>query len=182
MLPEVQIAGTVSLLEEKVAVQRSGSTVSSTAALAENENASSQFIRPCRTSIAPQVGVLYIGHRMNEISKRPIPAEWAAHDPITRMLKRAAELGHTDPALSLVCEASTTATNRGSRLLTGTARWGSLRDWAGVPGFRFHDLHHRGCAPSATRMPDSRRRCETALLGPSDRYRPPVVVLMVDVG
>ena len=40
-------------------------------------------------------GVLYVGHSKNETSKRRISLNGAARDAITRMLKRADELGQT---------------------------------------------------------------------------------------
>jgi hypothetical protein len=48
-------------------------------------------------------GVLYVSHSKNETSKRPIPLNKAARDAIERMLKRADELGHTDPTHYLWC-------------------------------------------------------------------------------
>jgi hypothetical protein len=42
-------------------------------------------------------GVLYVGHSKNETSKRKLPLNGAAGDAITRMLKRADELGHKEP-------------------------------------------------------------------------------------
>jgi hypothetical protein len=48
-------------------------------------------------------GVLYVGHSKNETSKRKIPLNGAARDAITRMLKRADELSHTDAEHYLWC-------------------------------------------------------------------------------
>jgi hypothetical protein len=48
-------------------------------------------------------GVLYVGHSKNETSKRKIPLNGAARDAITRMLKRADELGHTEAEHYLWC-------------------------------------------------------------------------------
>jgi hypothetical protein len=48
-------------------------------------------------------GVLYVGHSKNETSKRRIPLNDAARDAITRMLKRADELAHTEPEHYLWC-------------------------------------------------------------------------------
>jgi hypothetical protein len=48
-------------------------------------------------------GVLYVGHSKNETSKRKIPLNGAARDAITRMLKRADEIAHTDPEHYLWC-------------------------------------------------------------------------------
>ena len=48
-------------------------------------------------------GVLYVGHSKNETSKRKIPLNGAAREAITRMLKRAEELGHTGAEHYLWC-------------------------------------------------------------------------------
>jgi hypothetical protein len=48
-------------------------------------------------------GVLYVGHSKNETSKRKVPLNGAARDAITRMLKRADELSHTDAEHYLWC-------------------------------------------------------------------------------
>jgi integrase len=48
-------------------------------------------------------GVLYVGHSKNETSKRQIPLNGAARDAITRRLKSADELGHTEAEHCLWC-------------------------------------------------------------------------------
>jgi hypothetical protein len=47
----------------------------------------------CDLESATGKGVLYVGHSKNETSKRKLPPNGAARDAITRMLKRADELG-----------------------------------------------------------------------------------------
>src|ERR1700682_4929600 len=42
-------------------------------------------------------GVLYVSHSKNETSKRPIPLNQAARGALEKMVKRADDLGHTDP-------------------------------------------------------------------------------------
>jgi integrase len=87
-------------------------------------------------------GVLYVGHSKNETSKRRIPLNGAARDAITRMLKRADELGHTDAEHYLWCanqHHNYDPTKPGKKW---DVAWRSLRKAAGLPGFRFHDLRH----------------------------------------
>jgi hypothetical protein len=86
-------------------------------------------------------GVLYVGHSKNETSKRKIPLNGAARDAITRMLERADELGTRTRSIISGSRASTTTTTRPSRRRSGMAPGGRLRDAAGLPGFRFHELH-----------------------------------------
>ena len=88
-------------------------------------------------------GVLYVSRSKNETSKRPIPLNQAARDAVERMLKRADDLGHTDPdALCLVREPAPQVRPDEARAASGTAPGASLRKAAGLPGFRFHDLRH----------------------------------------
>ena len=67
-------------------------------------------------------GVLYIGHSKNETSQRKIPLNEAARDAITRVLKRADDLGHTALNTTSGARASTTTTIRRSRPRSGTGR------------------------------------------------------------
>ena len=48
-------------------------------------------------------GVLYVTRSKNETSKRPIPLNQAAREAVERMLKRADDLGHTDPEHYVWC-------------------------------------------------------------------------------
>lgn len=87
-------------------------------------------------------GVLYVGHSKNETSKRKIPLNDAARDCISRMLKRADELGHTDPEHYLWCASQHHHYDPTEPAKKWDGAWHSLRDAAGLPGFRFHDLRH----------------------------------------
>jgi integrase len=87
-------------------------------------------------------GVLYVGHSKNETSKRKIPLNGAARDAITRMLKRSDELGHMDPEHYLWCASQHHHYDPNKPAKRWDAAWGALRDAAGLPGFRFHDLRH----------------------------------------
>ena len=86
--------------------------------------------------------MLYVGHSKNETSKRRFPLNGAARDAITRILKRADELGHRDAEHYLWCanqHHNYDPTKPGKKW--DVARR-SLRKAAGLPGFRFHDLRH----------------------------------------
>jgi integrase len=75
-------------------------------------------------------------------SKRKIPLNDAARDAITRMLKRADELGHTEAEHYLWCVSQHQHHDPTKPAKKWDGAWQSLRDGAGLPGFRFHDLRH----------------------------------------
>ena len=87
-------------------------------------------------------GVIYVGHSKNENSKRKIPLNSAAREAVARMLKRADELGHTDPEHYLWCASQHLKYRPAEPAKQWTGAWHSLRDAAGLKGFRFHDLRH----------------------------------------
>jgi len=65
-----------------------------------------------------------------------------ARDAIMRMLKRADELGHTDQEHYLWCESQHHHYDPTKPAKKWDGAWRSLRNAAGLPGFRFHDLRH----------------------------------------
>ena len=87
-------------------------------------------------------GVLYVSHSKNETSKRPIPLNQAARDAVERMLKRADDLGHTDPTHYLWCASQHHKFDPTKPARKWDTAWRALRKAAGLPGFRFHDLRH----------------------------------------
>ena len=87
-------------------------------------------------------GVLYVTHSKNETSKRPIPLNQAAREALERMLKRADDLGHTDPNHYLWCANQHHKFDPTKPALKWDTAWRALRGAAGLPGFRFHDLRH----------------------------------------
>jgi integrase len=87
-------------------------------------------------------GVLYVGHSKNETSKRKIPLNTDARDAVTRMLKRADDLGHTDPAHYLWCASQHHKFDPKRPARKWDTAWRALVKAAGLPGFRFHDLRH----------------------------------------
>ena len=87
-------------------------------------------------------GVLYVGHSKNESSQRQLPLNGAARDALARMLRRADELGHTDPDHYLWCASPHFKYDPTKPAKKWRSAWHSLRDAAGLPGLRFHDLRH----------------------------------------
>jgi integrase len=87
-------------------------------------------------------GVLYVTRSKNETSKRPIPLNQAAREAVERMLKRADALGHTDPDHYVWCASQHHNFDPTKPASKWDTAWHALRDAAGLPGFRFHDLRH----------------------------------------
>ena len=58
------------------------------------------------------------------------------------MLKRADELGHTEAEHYLWCASQHLHHDPTKPAKKWDGAWRSLRDGAGLPGFRFHDLRH----------------------------------------
>lgn len=87
-------------------------------------------------------GVLYVTRSKNETSKRPIPLNQAASEAVERMLKRADALGHADPDHYVWCASQYHNFDPTKPASKWDTAWHALRDAAGLPGFRFHDLRH----------------------------------------
>ena len=87
-------------------------------------------------------GVLYVTRSKNETSKRPIPLNQAARGAVERMLKRADDLGHTDPEHYVWCASQHHKYDPWKPASKWDGAWRSLRKAARLPGFRFHDLRH----------------------------------------
>jgi integrase len=96
----------------------------------------------CGTSRALRVRACSTSHSKNETSKRKMPLNGAARGAITRMFKRADELGHNDPEHYLWCASQHYDYEPTKPAKKWDGAWRSLRDAAGLPGFRFHDLRH----------------------------------------
>jgi integrase len=87
-------------------------------------------------------GVIYVDHSKNETSKRLIPLNSEARGAVERMLRRADQLGHTDSGHYLWCASQHHTYDPMKPAKKWDGAWHSLRDAAGLPGFRFHDLRH----------------------------------------
>ncbi len=87
-------------------------------------------------------GVLYVTRSKNETSKRPLPLNKSAREAVERMLKRADTLGHTSPDHYLWCASQHHKFDPTKPARKWDTAWHALRDAAGLPGFRFHDLRH----------------------------------------
>src|SRR3954467_1729723 len=80
-------------------------------------------------------GVLYVTHSKNETSKRPIPLNQAAREALENMLKRADDLGHTDPNHYLWCANQHHKFDPTKPARQWDTAWRALRGAAGLPGF-----------------------------------------------
>jgi integrase len=87
-------------------------------------------------------GVLYVTKSKNQTSKRVLPLNNAARTAVERMLKRADDLGQTDPNHYLWCSNQHHKLDPTKPASKWDTAWHALRDAAGLPGFRFHDLRH----------------------------------------
>jgi integrase len=79
-------------------------------------------------------GVIYVGRSKNETSKRLIPLNSEARSAVERMLKRADDLGHTDPAHYLWCASQHHKFEPTKPAKKRDGAWHSLRDAAGCAG------------------------------------------------
>lgn len=86
--------------------------------------------------------VVHIRTSKNETSKRVIPLNASAFDAVVRMVKRADILGHTEPEHYLWCASQHHKLDPTKPARKWDGAWRSLREAAGLPGLRFHDLRH----------------------------------------
>jgi len=104
-------------------------------------------------------GEIHIRKSKNETSLRVIPLNGPALEAVLRMVMKADALGHKEPEHYLWCgtrmekvedrKGRTRVRTQRMRVLDPTTpakkwdtAWHALRDAAGLPGFRFHDLRH----------------------------------------
>ncbi|MEO6239553.1 MAG: tyrosine-type recombinase/integrase, partial [Vicinamibacterales bacterium] len=85
---------------------------------------------------------IYVRSSKNESSKRVLPLNQPAFDAVMRMVVRADRLGHTDPAYFLWCASQHHNLDPTKPASKWDTAWRALRDAAGLPGLRFHDLRH----------------------------------------
>ena len=86
--------------------------------------------------------VVHIRASKNETSKRVIPLNDSAFDAVQRMVKRADTLGHSEPHHYLWCASQHHKLDPTKPASKWDTAWRALRDEAGLPGLRFHDLRH----------------------------------------
>jgi integrase len=86
--------------------------------------------------------VVHIRTSKNEASKRVIPLNDSAFEAVERMVRRADLLGHTEPTHYLWCASQHHKLDPSKPAANWHTAWRALRDSAGLPGLRFHDLRH----------------------------------------
>jgi integrase len=86
--------------------------------------------------------LIYIRDSKNETSKRVIPLNEPAFDALVRQVARADKLGHFLPDHYLWCASQHHKCDPTKPAAQWDGAWRSLRDAAGLPGLRFHDLRH----------------------------------------
>jgi integrase len=95
-----------------------------------------------RKDFDPRKSVVHIRTSKNETSKRVIPLNDSAREAVQRMVTRADLLGHTDPNHYLWCANQHHKLDPTKPASKWDTAWRALRDAAGLPGLRFHDLRH----------------------------------------
>ena len=86
--------------------------------------------------------LVYVRRSKNETSHRVIPLNAPAIEAIARMLERADLLGHMEPDHFLWPACQWGRYDPTQPMLKWDTAWRALRDAAGLPRFRFHDLRH----------------------------------------
>jgi integrase len=71
-----------------------------------------------------------------------IPLNDTAFDAVQRMVTSADKLGHSDPHHYLWCASHHHKLDPTKPASNWHTAWRALRDEAGLPGLRFHDLRH----------------------------------------
>ena len=88
---------------------------------------------------------LHIRKSKNEGSKRVLPLNDDAMDVVKTMIERADTLGHADPEHYLWCASQHHKLDPTQPSTKWDTAWRALRDAAGLPKLRFHDLRqHAG--------------------------------------
>jgi integrase len=86
--------------------------------------------------------LVHVRRSKNETSHRVIPLNAPAVEAIVRMLDRANLLGHTEPDHFFWPACQWGRYDGTKPMLKWDTAWRRLRDAAGLPGLRFHDLRH----------------------------------------
>ncbi len=86
--------------------------------------------------------LVHVRRSKNETSHRVIPLNASAIVAAARMFERAELLGHTEPEHYLWPACQWGRYDATNPMLKWDTAWRALRDAAGLPGLRFHDLRH----------------------------------------
>ncbi len=86
--------------------------------------------------------IVCIRRSKNETSHRVIPLNASALTAMARMVERADLLGHSEPDHFLWPACQWGRYDATQPMLKWDTAWRALRDAAGLPRFRFHDLRH----------------------------------------
>jgi site-specific recombinase XerD len=95
-----------------------------------------------RRDVDLEKALLHIRRSKNETSHRLLPLNAPAKTAVERMLARADALGHTDPTHYLWPANQWHQFDPTQPAKKWDTAWRVLRDAAGLPGLRFHDLRH----------------------------------------
>jgi integrase len=95
-----------------------------------------------RKDVDLEARALHIRKSKNEGSKRVLPLNDDALAAVKTMLERADRLGHTDAEHYLWCASQHQKFDPTRPAAKWDGAWHTLRDTAGLPGLRFHDLRH----------------------------------------
>jgi integrase len=99
-----------------------------------------KHLRRCDVDLVKKL--VHVRRSKNETSHRVIPLNAAAIEAAARMFERADLLGHTEPEHYLWPACQWGRYDANNPMLKWDTAWRALRDAAGLPGLRFHDLRH----------------------------------------
>ena len=99
-----------------------------------------KHLRRCDVDLVKRL--LHVRRSKNETSHRVIPLNASAIEAAARMFERADLLGHTEPEHYLWPACQWGRFDATKPMLKWDTAWRALRDAAGLPGLRFHDLRH----------------------------------------
>jgi hypothetical protein len=99
-----------------------------------------KHIRRCDVDLVKRL--VHVRRSKNETSHRVIPLNASAIEAAARMLERADLLGHTEAERYLWPACQWGRYDPTKPMLKWDTAWRALRDAAGLPGLRFHDLRH----------------------------------------
>ena len=99
-----------------------------------------KHLRRCDVDLVKRL--VHVRRSKNETSHRVIPLNASAIEAAARMFERADLLGHTEPEHYLWPACQWGRYDATNPMLQWDTAWRALRDAAGLPGLRFHDLRH----------------------------------------